>query len=181
MYMSLARAVDAAGVKGVKLLFNSFGDYVRPTGTWSQVANGGGWIAAALAAQPGLKERLDGFTNHPYGLVGENQENDWGPGALAAEHNQAVALGFANTAYYVSEYGIRVEAGGPTGSASPAQQAERVKAVYSELIGLGYVKGIWFYESHDESSSEKWGFVSGSWTPRPVLGVLEAFAKQESL
>ncbi len=179
MYMSLAKAVDAAEIKGVKLLFNSFGDYARSNGTWSQVANGGGWIGDALAAQPGLKERLDGFTAHPYGLAGQNSENDWGPGALEAEHNQAATLGFVNTEYYVSEFGVQLETSGPAGSESPAQQAERVKAVYTELIGLGYVKGIWFYESHDESSTAKWGFVSGAWTPRPVLAVLEGFAKQE--
>lgn len=180
MYMSLANAVDAAGIKGVKLLFNSFGNYVPPNGTASRVANDGGWLADALAAQPGLKQRVDGFTSHPYGLAGENGEDDWGPGALQAEHNQAAALGFANTDYYVSEFGVRTEASGPTGSASLAQQAERVQTVYAELIGLGYVKGIWFYESHDESSSDKWGFVSGSWTPRPVLGVLERFAREQN-
>ena len=179
MYMSLANAVDAAGIKGVKLLFNSFGNYVRSDGAWSEVAKGGGWIADALAAQPGLKARVDGFTGHPYGLAGENQEDDWGPGAMEVQHNQAVALGFVNTEYYVSEFGVEVEAGGVTGSNSPAQQAERVKAVYTELISLSYIKGIWIYESHDEDAANKWGFVSGSWTPRPLLGVLEAFAKEE--
>jgi hypothetical protein len=38
------------------------------------------------------------------------------------------------------------------------------------------VRGLWFYESHDESSTSKWGFVAGIWEPRPVLAVLEGFA-----
>ena len=179
MYVSLDNAVKAAGVTGVKLLFNDYGDY-DPNGVWSLVQYGGGWLGDALRAQPTLKTIVAGFTNHPYGKPGENQEDNWGPGALVAEHNQAVSLGFANTDFYVSEFGVRAEAGGATGSASPAQQAELVRAVYTELIATGYVKGIWFYESHDESSTAKWGFVSGSWSPRPVLGVLEEIAKKEN-
>jgi len=179
MYVSLDSAVKAAGVSGVKLLFNDYGDY-DPNGVWSLVQHGGGWLGDALRAQPTLRTIVAGFTNHPYGRPGENQEDNWGPGALFAEHAQAVTLGFTNTDFYVSEFGVRAEAGGATGSASLAQQAELVRAVYTELIDTGYVKGIWFYESHDESSTSKWGFVSGSWTPRPVLGVLEEFATREN-
>lgn len=179
LYVSLANAVKAAGVTGVKLLFNDYGDY-NANGTWSTVSRGGGWLGDALRAQPTLKTLVAGFTHHPYGLAGENQEDNWGPGALQADHSQAVSLGFVNTEFYVTEFGVQAETGGPTGSNSLAQQAERVKAVYTELIGLGYVRGIWYYESHDESSTAKWGFVSGSWTPRPVLAVLEEFAKEEN-
>jgi len=180
MFVSLANAVNAAGLTNVKLLFNSFGNYSGPKGS-SIVPGGHGWLADAVAAVPSLKTLVGGFTHHPYGLAGENNEYNWGPGALKAEHEQAVSLGFQHTNYYVTEFGVEDEASGKTGSASPAQQAERVKAVYTELIGFGYVKGIWYYESHDDGTGNtgKWGFVSGSWTPRPVLAVLEGFAKEE--
>jgi len=177
MYMALAKAVDTAGVKGVKLLFNSFGDYQRLDGTYSNVTEGNGWLADALRVQPGLKTRIDDFSQHPYGLAWENNENtdDWGPGALEAEHKQAVELGLSHTDYYVTEFGVQLEAGGVTGSNSQAQQAERIKAVYTELIGTGYVKGIWYYGPHDNETGT-WGLVADPWTPRQALAVVASFA-----
>jgi hypothetical protein len=177
MYMALADAVDAANVKGVKLLFNSFGDYQRTDGTFSNVPEGGGWLADALRAQPRLKTRVDAFSAHPYGLARENNENtnDWGPGALEAEHRQAVELGFSHTDYYATEFGVQLDAGGVTGSNSEAEQAERIKAVFEELIATGYVKGIWYYGPHDNETG-KWGLVTDPWTPRKSLAVVASFA-----
>jgi hypothetical protein len=177
MYMALANAVDAAGVRSVKLLFNSFGDYQRPDGTYSNVAEGNGWLGDALRAQPGLKARIDDFSQHPYGLAWENNENtnDWGPGALEAEHRQAVGLGFSHTDYYATEFGVQLNAGGVTGSSSQTQQAERIKAVYTELIATGYVKGIWYYGPHDNETGT-WGLVTDPWTPRQALTVVALFA-----
>jgi hypothetical protein len=182
MFVSLSKAVEAAGIKGVKLLFDSFGNYEETEGgKLSQISHGGGWLATAEKAEPELLKRVAGFTMHPYGEAGENKENDWGPGALKAEHEQAVSLGFENTEYYVTEFGVQLDVGGVTGSTSLANQAEKIKAVYNELIGDGFVKGIWYYQTHDDGTG-KWGLIehqeSGSspFVPRPALEVVSHFA-----
>jgi hypothetical protein len=167
MYVSLHNAVTAAGVRAT-LLFNSFG---------------AGWIPGAVKAQPSLKTLIDGFTNHPYGLAHENSGGKWGPGAMEQMHGEAVADGVANTSFYVTEFGVE-DGIGPkpqVGSSGPAQQAERIKAVYNEFLATGYVKGCWYYQGHDDSTG-KWGLIepqtSGSspFIPRPSLAVVESFA-----
>ena len=187
MFVSLSKAVEAAGIKGVRLLFDSFGDYEEfQGGPWSQVAHGGGWLATAAKAEPELLSRVAGFTMHPYGEAGENNENDWGPGALKVEHEQTVSLGFASTGYYVTEFGVELDAGGVTGSTSLANQAEKITAVYDELISDGFVKGIWYYQTHDDGTG-KWGLIepqeSGSspFVPRPSLAVVSSFALASDL
>ncbi len=182
MYVSLSKAVEKEGISGIKLLFNSYGDYqLSEGGGWSQVCCGGGWLATAEKAQPELLKRVQGFTMHPYGAAGENKENDWGPGALKVEHEQAVSLGFEHTNYYATEFGIKLEEGGGDGSTSKANQAEKIGAVYSELAGFGYVKGIWYYQSHDDGSG-KWGLIehqtSGEspFEPRPSLETVANYA-----
>jgi hypothetical protein len=183
MFISLSKAVETAGISGVKLLFDSYGDYEESEGgPWSQVCCGGGWLATAAAAKPELLKRVAGFTMHPYGEVGENKENDWGPVALKVEHEQAVSLGFEHTDYYATEFGVQLNAEGPTGSTSLANQAEKIKAVLTELIGYGYVKGIWYYQTHDDGTG-KWGLIepqeSGSspFVTRPALETLANFTK----
>jgi hypothetical protein len=97
-----------------------------------------------------------------------------------------VSLGVVNTDFYVTEFGVE-DGIGPkpqVGSSGPAQQAERIKAVYEELIGTGYVKGIWYYQTHDDSTG-KWGLIepqengSSPFVPREALGVIEGFAKAD--
>jgi hypothetical protein len=169
MFVSLANSVNMSGLK-VSLLFNSFGDYFNGS-SWSNPP--AGWLGDALKAQPSLKTLVGGFTNHPYGIAHENQENDWGPGALEAQHNQAVSLGFNNTNYYITEYGVQVNS-----STNETQQAEQIKSVYNELTGLTYDKGIWYYESHDENESSKWGLISrATGASRLSLFTVSSFAK----
>ena len=189
MYMSLANAVDEAGLGGkVKLLFDSFGDYDLPTGSWSQISGGNGWLGDAVKAQPGLKERVDGFTDHPYGRAHENnnKENDWGPGALEVQHAEAVSLGFKNTDYYLTEFGVEWTPGeeGSINAPTEALQAAWIKEAYEEFLALPYVRGIWYYQAHDDSTGT-WGLIEpqlngGSpFIPREALGVVEEFAKAE--
>jgi hypothetical protein len=170
MYVSLANAVNSAGIKAT-LMFNSFGE---------------GWISGALKAQPSLKTLIDAFSNHPYGLAHENSSGKWGPGAMEQMHAEAVSLGIVNTNFYITEFGVE-DGIGPkpqVGSSGPAQQAERIKSVFEELIGTGYVKGIWYYQAHDDSTG-KWGLIepqaSGSspFVARPSLTVVSAFAKEQ--
>jgi ABC-type phosphate transport system substrate-binding protein len=166
MYMALAHAVDTAKITGIKLLFNAYGDYqLYEGGPFSQVASGHGWIGDAVAAQPELKSRVDGFTGHPYGKPKENRENDWGPGSTMVQHEQIVGLGFAHSNFWISEFGI--EAPGSTeGSShnialSEEEENNWAREVYGELTATGWVKGIWWYNSHDDSTAEKWGLFKG--------------------
>jgi hypothetical protein len=118
---------------------------------------------------------------HPYGEAGENRANDGGPLALWAQHQQAVSLGFQNTDYYATEYGVQVE--GVPDPSSLERQAQEVEAVYSELVSYGFVKGIWYYQTHDDDTGQ-WGLVERQETgespfiPRPALTVVSSFAQR---
>ncbi len=182
MFLSLARAVQAAHIVGVKLLFDSYGDFQEGEGgPWSQVWSGGGWLAAAVAAEPELRSLEGGFSMHPYGEPGENRSNDYGPQALSVQHEQAVALGFQHTDYYATEFGAEVE--GQPDPSSLDRQARAIEAVYEELISFGFVKGIWYYQTHDDDTGQ-WGLVEHQETgrspfiARPSLAVVAAFAQR---
>src|ERR1700685_2727825 len=168
MYASLANAVNAAGLK-VTLLFDSFG---------------AGWINKALAAEPSLTTLVDAFSNHPYGLPHENQRGEWGPGAMEQMHAEAVSMGFAHTDFYLTEYGVEIAGHGSGPSvATEAEREKVIKEAYAEFTGLPYVKGIWWYQTHDDSTGN-WGLCeqeSGSspFTARPALAVLSGIAKEQ--
>ena len=182
MFASLARAVRAAHIDGVKLLFDSYGDFQEGEGgPWSQVWSGGGWLAAAVAAEPELRSLVGGFSMHPYGEPGENRANDGGPLALWVQHEQAVSLGFEHTDYYVTEYGVQVE--GQPDPSSLARQAQEIEAVYSELISYGFVKGIWYYQTprrrHRSMGPHRTQETGSSpLVGRPSLAVVSAFAER---
>jgi hypothetical protein len=168
MYMALAHAIDAAGITGVTLIFNSFGDYETAGGELSLMANGRGWLGDALKAEPELKQRVSDFSNHPYGIPGVKYvHGDWGMEGLEAQHQDAVSLGFSKTAFYATEYGES-----DTHPSSLQIQAERIKWAYGRMLSMPFVRGVWYYQLHDDSTGG-WGLVSGSWEPRPALSVLE--------
>ena len=186
MFMSLANAVNAAGIKGVKLLFSSDGDYQRPDKTWSQMSRGGGWVADALKAEPGLISRVDGFVSHPYGRAHTTTPEHGGPGGMEDQHANVVALGFQHTDYYLTEYGVQWTPGqeGPINAPTQALQAAWIKEAYEEFVALPYVRGIWYYQSHDDGTGA-WGLIEpqlnglSPFIPREALGVVEGFAKAE--
>lgn len=180
MFVSLSKAAEAAGVSGVELLFDSFGSYEEgPGGPWSKACCGGGWLATAVKAEPELLTRVDGFTMHPYGEPGTNLKDDRGPGALDAEHQQALALGFRNTQYYVTEYGVAIR--GKITASALARQATQITAAYTEMLGFGFVSGIWYFETHDDVTGN-WGLVepqsseASPFVPRPALAAVSQFA-----
>jgi hypothetical protein len=187
MFMSLANAVQAAGVTGVKLLFSGGGDYLRANNTWSQICCGGGWVADALKAEPGLLQAVGGFVSHPYGRAHVDNPEHEGPGGMEDQHANAVALGFKNTGYYITEYGIQWTPGEEGRFSAPTQalQAAWLKESYEEFLALPYVRGIWYYQTHDDVTG-KWGLIepqgpaNAAFVPREALGVLEGFAKAEN-
>jgi hypothetical protein len=169
MFMALVHAMDAAGIKGVTLIFDSFGDYETGGGELSLMSSGRGWLGDALKAEPELKQRVSAFSNHPYGLpTVKYVHGDWGMEGLEAQHRDAVSLGFAHTDYYATEYGESDTAEG----SSMQVQAERIKWAYNKMLSMSFVRGVWYYQLHDDSTGG-WGLVSGSWEPRPALAVLE--------
>ena len=139
------------------------------------MARGGGRRGAGTRSLEG------GFSMHPYGEPGENRSNDYGPQALSVQHEQAVALGFQHTDYYATEFGAEVE--GQPDPSSLDRQARAIEAVYEELISFGFVKGIWYYQTHDDDTGQ-WGLVEHQETgrspfiARPSLAVVAAFAQR---
>jgi hypothetical protein len=166
---------------GGTLLFQAFGDYYRAGARrWSQDGNGGGWLRDAIAAVPDLKTLVDGFSFHAYGPVGYNYADRAGPGALEALHSLAGRLGFRNTDFYVPEMGFHI--GGPNDASSvpdAATQATKYKKVLDRFASLGWVRGVWPYQTHDDGTGN-WGLISSDnpWSPRPAYRVLVDFSKQ---
>jgi hypothetical protein len=147
----------------VKLLANAFGR------TWM----------TDLATVPGIKTVIDGFTHHSYGRPGENQEgkNEWGPGCVAPLKAEAQKLGLP-TGFYITEFGVLSpgSTGGHATLASTEQEkAEWITTVCKELITAG-VLGIWIYETHDESATQKWGLFTNQGESRPALAAVAAVA-----
>lgn len=187
MFISLSKAVEAAGIKGVKLLFSSVGDYQRPDKTWSQMCCGGGWVADALKAEPELLTRVGGFVSHPYGRAHTDTPEHGGPEGMEDQHANVVALGFEHTDFYLTEYGVQWTPGeeGPINAPTQALQAAWIKEAYEEFVALPYVRGIWYYQSHDDDTGA-WGLIEpqtngfSPFIPREALAVVEEFAKAEN-
>lgn len=154
LYEKVIAKKNAGGYKAVPLCFQGFGDYKRPNGTWSQVASGGGWIGDAIAAKPGLKASIECWDYHAYGRAGENKENDWGTTVVQVWHDQAAALGVVELDAYITETGIQYIAGseGPIVAPTEAKQAEFIKGDYDYFTSLPFIKGIWYYQLHDDGT-----------------------------
>ena len=54
--------------------------YMGRPGSWSEDANGGGWLREAVTAVPGLASAIlaNGISVHPYGALGENRHDELG-------------------------------------------------------------------------------------------------------
>ena len=162
------------------LLFDSFGDYQRADGSWSNDADGNGWLADALRAVPALKSQIKGFADHPYGTVVplQNGFNSYGPGALVAQHDYAARLGLANSdKWYLTEFGVNLN--NLSGSNIQGQQASRLTQAFNFFLGLPYVRGIWYFQTRDYGTSDFWGVLNNDNSPRPSLGALAAFANAQ--
>lgn len=182
MYLSAVEDMRAAGIH-IPLLFNMTGDI--PLGgwsdrtTWSEDAQGGGWLRDAVNGVPGLAAAIlaNGISVHPYGAVGENSHDDWGIATVAADESVAEAVLGAIPPVYVTEIGFDLARCGDTlGACSGRQQASEMRAAYAEMLADPHVRGIWWYQSHDDGTGH-FGFMSDGNAPRPSFATLSAIAR----
>ncbi|HXB64350.1 MAG TPA: hypothetical protein VNV42_05675 [Solirubrobacteraceae bacterium] len=185
MYLDAVNAMKAAGIH-TPLLFNMVGDYPT-TGTWSSStgysrdSEGGGWLHDAVADVPGLAAAIlaNGLSTHPYGELGENSDDT--NGVLAVTAQEAVArrvLGSVPT-FYISEFGYSLSnCGESDGACSEGEQSSKMQAAYRALLADPHVAGIWWYQSHDDSSG-RFGYMNSNNTTRPSFATLSAIAVEQ--
>lgn len=182
MYLAAVEDMRAAGIH-TPLLFNMTGDI--PLGSWadrtawSQDRRGGGWLRDAVNGVPGLAAAIlaNGISIHPYGAVGENSHDDWGSASVAADEAVAHAVLGSVPPVYVTEIGFDLARCGDTlGACSISQQASEMRAAYTRLLGDAHVRGIWWYQSHDDPIG-RFGFMDDNGAPRPSFTTLSAIAR----
>jgi hypothetical protein len=184
MYMAAIRAIRAAGLH-MPLLFNMRGDYQRSSGaeagTWSRDSEGGGWLHDAVVAVPGLRAAIlrNGIAIHPYGALGENNHDTYGVRAAAADETVARRVLGAYPPFYITEFGYDLGAcGWNAGACSQEEQAVKLSAAYAEFLADPHVRGIWWYQSHDDTTGQ-WGFMNRDNSVRPSFGALAQIAAQQ--
>ncbi|HUB75843.1 MAG TPA: hypothetical protein VL977_02245, partial [Solirubrobacteraceae bacterium] len=182
MYLAAVQDMRAAGIR-TPLLFNMTGDI--PVGTWEQPqswsrdADGGGWLRTAVQAVPGLAAAIlaNGVSSHPYGAVGESAQDDHGTGAVAAQEAVARQVLGAVPPFYITEFGFALNrCGSSLGACSTADQARMMLAAYRVFLSDPHVAGIWWYQSHDDSTGD-WGFMTDQNQPRPSMHTLSTIAR----
>lgn len=181
MYLAAVEDMQAAGIH-IPLLFNMTGDiplssWANPNG-WSEDAKGGGWLRDAVNGVPGLAGAIlaNGISVHPYGAVGENSHDDWGTASVAADEAVAKAVLGSVPPFYVTEIGFDLRScGDPAGACSRREQASKLQAAYAALLTDPHVAGIWWYQSHDDSTG-RWGFMDRDGSVRPSFKALSEIA-----
>ena len=179
MYLAAVNAMHATGIH-IPLLFNMWGNYSSSSG-YSSDSNGGGWLRDAVKGVPGLSAAIlaNGLSTHPYGAIGENDDDENGVSAVAAQESVAKAVLGSTPPFYITEFGYDLgRCGSFNGACSEQEQAEKLGAAYKVFLSDPQVKGIWWYESHDDGTG-KWGFMNGNNTTRPAFDVLSAFAQEQ--
>jgi hypothetical protein len=182
MYMAAIEAMQATGIH-TRLLFNMTGDIPLSTwsdpGSWSEDANGGGWLRAAVAGVPGLADAIlaNGVSLHPYGALRENKHDDWGIASVAADEAVANTVLGAIPPIYITEIGYSLSfCASNNGACSLSEQASKLLGAYKVFLADPHVDGIWWYQSHDDSTGH-YGFMTERSRPRPAFRVLAAIGQ----
>jgi hypothetical protein len=186
MYLAAVNAIKAAGIH-TPLLFDDFGDYplgswASPT-SWSRDSTGGGWLHDAVAGVPGLAPAIlaNGLNSHPYGAIGVNKENkdSYGTGAVAGQEAEAQAVLGATPTFYITEFGYDLsKCGVDLGACSQQEQATKMHEAYKIFLNDPHVAGIWWYQSHDDSTGQ-FGFMNNDNTTRPSFTTLTTIATEQ--
>jgi hypothetical protein len=182
MYLAGVNAMRAAGIN-IPLLFNMEGDYERPgTATWSLDSAGGGWLGDAVKAVPGLAAAIlaNGIAVHPYGELASNSHDTYGVRAVAADERVARRELGATPPLYITEFGYNLAACGTSaGACSPTEQATKLQAAYAQFLADPHVAGIWWYQSHPDSTGD-WGYMNSDNTVRPSFAALARIAGRQA-
>jgi hypothetical protein len=182
MYLAAVEDMKAAGIH-TPLLFDMAGDYPsRGTwsapASWSQDSSGGGWLRDAVKGVPGLAGAIlaNGFAIHPYGAVGQDTHDDWGVSAAAALESVAHAVLGSIPPFYITEFGYDMaRCGEDIGACSKREQATKMQGAYSVFLADPHIAGIWWYQSHDDSTGH-FGFMNTNNKPRRAFKTLSAIA-----
>jgi hypothetical protein len=167
-------AAAHAAVAGlhITLIANSFGDYQRPDGTWSQDAKGGGWIHDFIHALPAKGREIDAFSIHPYGpmdRLGSGEDGGWP--SVGRYHELAVANG-VNVPWYITEVGQNLGGSDTSPPVDLATQAADVTQYLNDtLVEYPYVTYLDFYAIKDNRTG-RWGLLNSNDSPRPAFEAL---------
>lgn len=178
MYAALHEAKVAMGLT-IPLAFYTAGDwYNAATKTWEQDASMKGWNEAAITAVPALKTAIDCICAHPYGKAHATGGGDAGPGGLENQLKESVQAGVVNAdKLYITEWG---EIATGTGAPELATHAAAVEAAYVEFLGMPQTRGIWYYQSHDDSNG-RFGLIDNTTgVARPAFAVVAGLAQKAS-
>jgi hypothetical protein len=161
------------------LLFMTTGDPCWGTLVEDACTNGAElYLEKAMDASKGgvANLKVDGFATHTYGGTDANTSNDTnGVDALLAQHQDAVNHGFTDTPWYVTEWGVSINPAQADGVAlnqtdgyyagSYAMQATDITSAYTKMVSYGdgtngtWLKGIMYYQTHDDSTGW-WGLLT---------------------
>ena len=111
----------------------------------------------------------NGVAIHPYGAVGEDSADYAGTGAPATEEQNAQNVLGGIPAFYITEFGYAITTcSQPSAAAvcSEAEQASEMQAAYQVFLADRHIKGIWWYQAHDDSTGG-WGYLDANSNPRP--------------
>lgn len=179
-------AVEGAGIPmwptagGVMLLCAAHLTYQKKTsekvaGEFSDYTTGHGWMKDFLEAWPASKEKVNGWTSHPYGepKVAASAEGNNNIRSAKLQHEQAVALGFGATGtnnWWITEVGYGLPPVAGFGAvATEALQASKLGEALEEMLTFrteGWLKAIIVFADQ----GAEWGLFG-----KTGQGVLTAF------
>jgi hypothetical protein len=158
--------VAAEGITEVTLLAATVGTYEKvnaegvPTGVFSDIHQGEGWVHDLLNAETSLKEgganAITGWTSHPYGKPVEIN-NEFSSGFLTAVAIRETVKRYGGGGYnnwWITEVGFNTGGSGPSHVASEAEQSERLleDLKQAQLLGeAGWLKALVVYADNGET------------------------------
>jgi hypothetical protein len=167
-----AAAHAAVAGMGITLIADSYGDYQRSNGTWSQDNRGGGWMHDVIRRVASRHQSIDAFSVHPYGPLNHLQQGDDGGWlTIGRYHALAVANG-VNVPWYVTEVGQNLGGSDVSPPVNAATQAADIKRYLHDTYSTyPFVTFIGLYALKDDATG-KWGLLTARLRPRPSYRAL---------
>ena len=106
-------------------------------------------------------------------------KDSYGTGAVAGQEAEAQAVLGAIPPFYITEFGYDLgKCGADLGACSQQEQASKMRSAYNVFLGDPHVAGIWWYQSHDDSTGQ-FGFMNNDNTVRPSFEVISSIAVEQ--